>query len=109
MVTRTDDCAARVGVVGALDVVEAGTRLTLRLPSGRETTWTAHGAPDTSAARRETAGVRRLLAVRLTTHPDGVQCVLFATSRRGPLRQPLSLPAALALTASGVHTVVALD
>ena len=56
----------------------------------------------------DAAGIRRLLAVRVTARPEGVRCELFATSRRGPLRHPLSLPAALALTTSGVHTVVAI-
>ena len=106
--TPTNDEPVRVGVVDGLDVGEAGTRLTVHLPTGGWTTWTAGGAPDSAAARRETAGIRRLFAVRVTARPDGVRCEFFATSRRGPLRHPLSLPAALALTASGVHTVIAI-
>jgi hypothetical protein len=106
--TPANGSAVRVGVVDGLDVTGLGTRLTVHLPTGGSTTWTAHVAPDSAAARRETAGIRRLLAVRVTARPDGVRCELFATSRRGPLRHPLSLPAALALTASGVHTVLAI-
>ena len=76
------------------------------MPFGGATTRTLPGTPDPSAAHRETLRMRRLFAVRLTTGPDGVECLLFATGRLGPLRQPLSLPAALALAASGLHTVV---
>ena len=50
--------------------------------------------------------MRRAVAVTVDGSPPPHESVLLGTSRRGPVRRRVSLASALALCASGVHTVV---
>ena len=84
------------------------TELTLRHASGRRSRLLLPIAADEASARADAAAVRRPLAVRVggrAPYPS----VLLGTSRRGPVRRPVSLESAMALCAAGVHTVVVLD
>lgn len=84
------------------------TELTLRHASGRRSRLLLPIAADEASARADAAAVRRPLAVRVggrAPYPS----VLLGTSRRGPVRRPVSLESAMALCAAGVHTVVVVD
>jgi hypothetical protein len=87
-------------------VIDGNTWLTLQLSSGRFFLGTTHVLPDPVAARREIAGVRHALAVRIDAGPTVRSANSSQQPRRGPIRRALSLAAALALTRSGLHTVV---
>lgn len=92
-------------LVVALNASGQGTELTLLHPSGELSRLQVPTRADEAVARIDASAVRRPLAVRVagsTPH----QSLLLGTSRRGPIRRRVSLASALALCASGVHTVV---
>ena len=64
------------------------------------------GEPDADAADDELPPGCRPLAVRFELHTGGPQCTCVVSSRKGPRRVELSIPAALALVAGGVHGIV---
>ena len=81
------------------------TELTLRQPSDELSRLQVPTRADEAVARIDASAVRRPLAVRVAGSAPH-QSVLLGTSRRGPIRRRVSLASALALCASGVHTVV---
>jgi hypothetical protein len=95
-------------VVVALTATGEVTQLTLRHPSGERSLLLVPTSSDETAARADAAAVRRPLAVRMAGRAP-YWSVLLGTSRRGPVRRPVSLESALALCGAGVHTVVVMD
>jgi len=93
-------------VVVAVRPANGHSRVDLRYADGGTIALNLPAAPDPSAGRRDATAVRRALAVRLCIDPPYDGCWLLGTSRRGPTRRRVTLGSALALAASGVHTVV---
>jgi hypothetical protein len=92
----------------ALTATGEVTQLTLRHASGEQSLLLVPTSANEAAARADAAAVRRPLAVRMTGRAPHWS-VLLGTSRRGPVRRQVSPESALALCASGVHTVVVMD
>ena len=88
-----------------LSTSDQGTELTLRHPSGELSRLRVPTRADEAAARVDAAAMRRALAVTVGGRAPH-ESVLLGTSRRGPIRRRVSLASALALCASGVHTVL---
>ena len=89
--------------VRSVIVAHGETVLGLDYPGGLRGTVAVPAVP-----RRESdPGVRgiRPLAVRITDR-GWFECTLIGTSRTGPRRARISLPLALSLCASGIHTVL---
>jgi hypothetical protein len=93
-------------VVTSVSPTSAGTMLELRLPTGVTEPMVLPVPPDAAAGRLDCAAVRRPLSVIIRLAPESADCVLLGTSRHGPVRRKTSLGSALALSESGVHTVV---
>jgi len=105
MARATSSPARGLAVVVALTAAGDVTELTLRHSSGERSRLMLLTQADEAAARTDAAAVRRPLAVRVAGRAPH-RSVLLGTSRRGPVQRRVSLGSALALCASGVHTVV---
>jgi hypothetical protein len=93
-------------VVIAVRPAKGVCRVDLRYADGRTIALDIPVEPDLVAGRRDATAVRRSLAVRLSVDPPYDGCWLLGTSRRGPTRRRVTMGSALALAASGVHSVV---
>ena len=89
----------------ALSAAGHATELTLRHPSGELSRLQVPSRADVAAAKVDSSAMRRAVAVTVGGSAPH-ESVLLGTSRRGPVRRRVSLASALALCASGVHTVV---
>jgi hypothetical protein len=90
----------------SVTVAGAQTRLTIRNRDGRATILWVECLPNPVAAADQTAGVRRLISVRLTVAASGATAQLFAIGGRAPLTRPITVGAALALATSRVPIYV---
>lgn len=72
----------------------------------RDETVRLPGEPDFDAVADELPAGCRPLAVRFELHPGEPRCTCVVSSGKGPQRVGLSIQAALALVAGGVHGIV---
>jgi hypothetical protein len=99
---------SRSGRVVQASMVGDQACLTVRHGDGRSATIWVDCVPDPVRARAEIAGLRRLLAVRLTVHRRDLAAHLFAIRARHPIVRPIAVSTALVLAADRipVHVVI---
>lgn len=90
--------------VKTVDVRAHDTLVTLAYPCGRQPVLHFNVVPETSDDEPLPA-LRTVLAVRLLNRRINVDCRVIGTSASGARAVPIGLGQALALAASGVHTV----